>query len=147
MVYLAKCPVCKTEQNGYDWVRTPKGKKWLRNKDGVWHSCPMTKNKNNSKPSFGSIVKLTFNDYEFCDLCGNHFYKKSTKEKYKNIHGDTLTEHLKKFHKNNELLDEVDFMVLTDQEKEEKRSGKYNRCNTQKPKGKYILKNKFVIKT
>jgi hypothetical protein len=51
-----------------------------------------------------------------------------------------LTEHLKVFHPNNEILDDIDFMVLSDEEKEKHRVG----WNMPKINKKYILKNKLV---
>ena len=139
---MARCPICKTEQYGYNWTATPKGKKWLKNKDGKWHDCPKTTNKYKPNPSFGSIVKLTFSDYEFCELCGIHFYKKETLEKHKQLGGMNLAEHLKIFHPNNEILDDIDFMVISDEEKNKKRI-KWKMPKTNK---KYILKNKFVLR-
>ena len=139
MIYLARCPVCKTEQYGYDWTATPKGKKWLKNKDGKWHDCPKTTSKYQSKTT-SSITRLVFNDYEFCELCGIHVYKKETLEKHKQLGGMNLTEHLKVFHPNNEVLDNIDFMVVTAEEKEKVRTV----WKMPKTNKKYILKNKFV---
>lgn len=142
MIYLARCPICKTEQYGYNWTATPKGKKWLKNKDGKWHNCPKTTSKYQSKPSFGSIVKLTFSDYEFCELCGIHVYKKETLEKHSQLGGLNLTQHLKMFHPNNEILDDIDFMVISNEEKNKKR------IEWKMPKidKKYILKNKLIMR-
>ena len=140
MIYLARCPICKTEQYGYNWTATPKGKKWLKNSEGKWHDCPKTTSKYQSKSSFVTTVKLVYNDYELCELCGIHVYKKETLEKHKQLGGTDLTEHLKIFHPNNEILDEIDFMVISDESKEK------FRVNWGMPKTdkKYISKNKFV---
>ena len=51
-----------------------------------------------------------------------------------------MTEHLKVFHPNNEILDDIDFMVISDEEKNKKRM-EWKMPKTNK---KYILKNKFV---
>jgi hypothetical protein len=139
MIYLARCPICKTEQYGYNWTVTPKGKKWLKNKDGKWHDCPANKK---TKSQTSSYLKLVFNDYEFCELCGIHVYKKETLEKHKQLSGLNLTEHLKMFHPNNEILDDIDFMVISDEEKNKKRmEWKIPKINK-----KYILKNKLVLR-
>lgn len=137
VIYLARCPICKTEQYGYNWTVTPKGKKWLKNKDGKWHDCPANKR---TKPQTSSYLKLVFNDYKFCELCGIHVYKKETLEKHKQLSGLSLTEHLKVFHPNNEILDDIDFMVLSDEEKQKVRTV----WKMPKTNKKYILKNKFV---
>ena len=138
MTRLAKCPICKIEQYGYNWVTTPKGKKWLKNTEGKWHDCPKTTSKYQSKPT--SNTRLIFSDYEFCELCGIHVYKKETLEKHKYLGGTDLTKHLKMFHPNNEILDDIDFMVVTDEEKENVRAV-WKMPKTDK---KYVLKNKLV---
>ena len=46
-VKMNKCPVCKQEVPGYNWTKTAKGKNWLQNSAGKWHSCP----NNERKPS------------------------------------------------------------------------------------------------
>ena len=81
-----------------------------------------------------------FSDYEFCELCGIHVYKKETLEKHKQLGGTDLTEHLKIFHPNNEILDEIDFMVISDESKEKFRVD----WGMPKIDKKYISKNKFV---
>ena len=136
---MARCPICKIEQHGYNWVTTPKGKKWLRNKDDKWHDCPKTTSKYQSKPT-SSTTRLVFNDYEFCELCGVLVYKKETLEKHKQLSGTDLTEHLKIFHPNNEILDDIDFMVISDEDKEKVRVD-WDMPKTDK---KYVSKNKFV---
>jgi len=139
---LAKCPICKIEQYGYNWVTTPKGKKWLRNKDDKWHDCPKTTSKYQSKSSFVATAKLIYNDYDFCELCGVLVYKKETLDKHTQLSGFNLTEHLKVFHPNNEILDDIDFMVISDESKEKVRVD-WNMPKTDK---KYIVKNKFVYR-
>ena len=139
MIYLARCPICKTEQYGYNWTATPKGKKWLKNSEGRWHDCPKTTSKYQSKPT-SSITRLVFNDYEFCELCGVLVYKKETLEKHKQLSGTDLTEHLNIFHPNNEILDDIDFMVISDEDKEKVRVD-WDMPKTDK---KYVSKNKFV---
>ena len=139
MIYLARCPICKTEQYGYNWTATPKGKKWLKNSEGRWHDCPKTTSKYQSKPT-SSITRLVFNDYEFCELCGVLVYKKETLEKHKQLSGTDLTEHLNIFHPNNKILDNIDFMVISDEDKEKVRVD-WDMPKTDK---KYVSKNKFV---
>tara|TARA_R110001599_G_scaffold349254_1_gene577252 strand:- start:295 stop:726 length:432 start_codon:yes stop_codon:yes gene_type:complete len=139
VIYLARCPICKTEQYGYNWTATPKGKKWLKNSEGRWHDCPKTTSKYQSKPT-SSITRLVFNDYEFCELCGVLVYKKETLEKHKQLSGTDLTEHLNIFHPNNEILDNIDFMVISDEDKEKVRVD-WDMPKTDK---KYVSKNKFV---
>jgi hypothetical protein len=123
---LARCPICKTEQHGYSWTATPKGKKWLKNVEGNWHDCPNTTSKYQSKSSFVTTVKLV--------------YKKETLEKHAQLSGFNLTEHTKVFHPNNEILDDIDFMVISDESKESIRVD----WNMPKTNKKYIVKNKFV---
>ena len=136
MTHLARCPICKTEQYGYNWVTTPKGKKWLKNAEGSWHNCPNTTGKSKQK----DFIKVTDKFFDFCELCSGLLYKESIKSQYPQLHGESLTEHLKTVHPNNEILDDIDFMVLSDEDKEEFRI----RCNLPKINKKYVSKNKYV---
>ena len=68
------------------------------------------------------------------------FIKKKLWKNTKQLGGLSLTEHLKVFHPNNEILDDIDFMVLSDEEKEKHRVS----WNMPKTNKKYILKNKLV---
>jgi len=135
---LARCPICKTEQYGYNWVSTPKGKKWLKNAQGIWHNCPKSTGKYQSKKK--DFVKVTDKFFDFCELCSVLFFKESIKSQYPQFSGEILTEHLKRFHPNNEILDEIDFMVISDEEKEKVRVS----WGMPKSNKKYISKNKFV---
>ena len=136
MIYLARCPICKIEQYGYNWVTTPKGKKWLKNAEGSWHDCPKTKGKLNQK----DFLKVTYKFFDFCELCSHLVYKESIKLKYPQLYGESLTEHLDIFHPNNEILDDIDFMVISDEAKEKFRVD-WGMPKTDK---KYISKNKIV---
>ena len=138
MTRLAKCPICKIEQYGYNWVTTPKGKKWLKNAEGSWHNCP----KNAGKSSQKDFLKVTDKFFDFCELCSHLVYKESIKLQYPQLYGESLTEHLKIFHPNNEILDDIDFMVISDESKEKVRVD-WNMPKTDK---KYIVKNKFVYR-
>ena len=135
---MARCPICKTEQYGYNWVSTPKGKKWLKNAQGIWHNCPKSTGKYQSKKK--DFVKVTDKFFDFCELCSVLFFKESIKSQYPQFSGEILTEHLKRFHPNNEILDEIDFMVISDEEKEKVRVS----WGMPKSNKKYISKNKFV---
>ena len=133
---MARCPICKIEQYGYNWVTTPKGKKWLKNKEGSWHNCPKTAGKLNQK----DFLKVTDKFFDFCELCSHLVYKESIKTQYPQLYGESLTEHLKIFHPNNEILDDIDFMVISDESKEKFRVD-WGMPKTDK---KYVSKNKFV---
>ena len=135
---MARCPICKTEQYGYNWVITPKGKKWLKNAEGSWHNCPNTTSKSKQK----DFLKVTDKFFDFCELCSHLVYKESIKLQYPQLNGESLTEHLKIFHPNNEILDDIDFMVISDEDKEKVRVD-WGMPKTDK---KYISKNKFVSK-
>lgn len=143
MVFLARCPICKSEQVGYNWTATKNGKKWLKNAKGQWHDCPKSTRKYEPRSTFSKYekyIKLTSNDFDFCEFCDGFMYKKEILEKYPDIHGKTLTEHIEMFHPNGEILDEIDYMVLSDDQKEKKRK------EWKKPKQykKFLLKNKRV---
>jgi hypothetical protein len=143
-MYLARCPVCKVEQIGYEWTTTKTGKKWLKNAQGKWHDCPKSVKRYESRPTYSKheeFVKLTASDFEFCELCSGFLHKEEVLKKHPKINGITLTEHLKLFHPNNEILDDIDFMVLTDEEKERVRK----KWNWKKREKKYQLINKRLV--
>jgi len=97
---MAKCPICKQELSGFNWTKTKNNKNWLADKDGNWHDCP----NNNGKKKY---VMSKASDFVFCNMCGN-------------FHED-LDEHVKKHHPRGEILDNIDYMVISDVEKEKTR--------------------------
>ncbi len=117
---MAKCVVCKKWYDGYEWTITKTGKKWLYSiRDGKWHDCPL------SKKTFDygqKRIEYTKNDYQFCNLCGRMVIKNEFLNKYPNINQITMEQHQKMFHPNGEILDDVDFMCLTEQQKQTYRS-------------------------
>jgi len=115
---LAKCPVCKQWLTGFNWTTTKNNKKWLKNSSGEWHDCPKNKGKYESNVKW---IKLSKNDYEFCELCGRYGLKESTHLKYPKLSYISKKDHLNLHHPNHEILDDIDFMMFTDEEKERKR--------------------------
>lgn len=72
MIYLAKCPICKKEQYGYQWTKTRSGKKWLMNSEGKWHSCEKTENEPKKQKYPNIFEKFTgIVSYFSCGKCGN----------------------------------------------------------------------------
>jgi hypothetical protein len=60
-------------------------------------------------------------DYVKCELClGNsgHCFVDDFFERHPEVAGKTLSEHKEMYHPNGEILDDIDFMVLTDEQKE-----------------------------
>lgn len=132
---MAKCPICKNDIPGFNWVKTKKGKNWLQNNDGQWHDCP----KSNGGVKY-KIVNLTNDDLDFCDMCGRFCIKPETFEKHPQLGGLTITEHVQQWHPNGEILDDIDFMVLTYKEKDKLR---YQWVQPKRKK-KYILDGKIL---
>ena len=64
-------------------------------------------------------VKLKTEDHDFCELCGRFPLKPEVFEKHPQLCGLTLTEHLKLWHPNGEILDDLDFRVMTDKDRDE----------------------------
>lgn len=110
---------------GYEWTKTKTGKKWLfSKKEGRWHDCPLTsKNKNKSEDNLSLLGKFNKDDYDFCDLCSGFYFKESVFINYPQLVGihQTIQEHKNMWHPNGEILDFIDFMVITEKEKEKKR--------------------------
>lgn len=136
---MARCPICKTEQIGFNWTTTKSGKKWLQNASGEWHDCPMNKSKFGTTKERTPILKHT--DYDFCHDCGRFIPKQETIDKYK-LGGDNLERHVKTFHPNGEILDDIDYMAITDLEKEKVREA----WNMPKIEKRYNLQGKKVTR-
>jgi len=132
---LAKCPVCKEEQFGYEWTVTKNGKKWLKNSNGQWHDCPKSTGRYEKQQKY---IILKDVDFDFCDGCGKMYYKEETLQKHPTLFGLTLEEHKKKWHPNDEILDDIDYMVLTDEHREILRK----KWNKPQPVTKYYLDGK-----
>jgi len=132
---MAKCPICKNDIPGFNWVKTKNGKNWLQNSEGQWHDCP----KSSSESKFKRI-NLTNEDHDFCDMCGRMCIKEEVFEKYPQLGGQTLEEHVESWHPNGELLDDIDFMVLTDKQKDKLR---YQWVQPKRKK-KYVLDGKIL---
>jgi len=120
---LAKCVVCKKEQLGYEWTQTKNGKKWLFNKQlGRWHDCPKSTKSSEFMTKSGLNGKFTRDDYDFCEFCGKFMYKQSILEQYPSLSAhQNIQDHKAKWHPNGEIFDDVDFMALTEEDKEKKR--------------------------
>jgi len=134
---MSKCPICKNNLNGFNWVKTKNGKNWLQNNEGQWHDCPKSTGKYESKQKW---INITSDDLEFCELCGRFYYKIETFEKYPQLEKQTLEEHVKLWHPNGELLDDIDFMVLDNKQKDKIRY----KWIQPKRKKKYVLIGKIL---
>ena len=111
------CNKCGKKSLGWDYDFNKKTKKWKlenhKRQDGKWCNKPREE-----KTLF--TVKKT--DIVKCELClGNSgfCYTPEVYERHPELGGHTLEEHMKIFHKNNEVLDDVDMMALSDNEKHE----------------------------
>ena len=109
---MAKCPACKIEQVGYNWKTTKNGKKWLSNNSGEWHTCQVNKDKN-----VKSYFVLKAIDYMFCELCGKHLLNEKICKEHTNLTYTSMEKHKQMLHPNGEILDDIDFMVITDEAK------------------------------
>lgn len=140
---MARCPSCKKELVGYNWTKTKNNKNWLQDKSGQWHDCPNAKKWIGGDKKTGTWVFYSFKpeDFEFCEFCGCQPYKEHTFEKYPALFGLTLEEHIEQYHPNGEILDDIDFKVITDEAKENMRV----RCNKPKINKKYYLQNNILL--
>jgi hypothetical protein len=132
---MAKCPICKEMIIGYEWTKTKSGKKWLANSDGKWHDCP----KSTSKFSKTSDKWITLKaiDHEFCNMCDSWLITFNAKKKYPQLHYISMEDHIKTFHPNDEILDEIDMKPISEEQKEK------FRISWNKPKRTtiYVLNN------
>lgn len=110
-----ECNKCKKKGLGWDYEHNKKTGKWKledhRKKDGEW--C----NKQSVKPHEAELKK---GEIEKCKLCkGNSGWlltEKGRKNHPKWVSA-TPEEHAMLFHPNNEILDDIDMMVISDSEK------------------------------
>lgn len=66
--------------------------------------------------------KFNRTNYDFCMYCGKLFFKQETLNEHPTLsHHHALAQHKLLFHYNGEILDDIDFMVLSDDDKEKKR--------------------------
>ena len=123
---MGKCKNgCKTELK---WILPYKAGDRPVELNGQPHNCP---NWGGGKKDFSKkqkLVKLTSDNYERCKYCGRLIITVKTHEIYPSIHYVSMDDHISMFHPNGEILDDIDFQALSDEEKDEKRK----MCNTPK---------------
>lgn len=114
-----KCKYCDLTLKWPPWTGKPQRPV---EKSGNPHNCPKFKGSGNSNYSTKTKwVKLTKEDYNKCELCPPELgwcLTPETKKKYEQLVCNTLDEHLKLWHPNKERLDAVDFMAITDENKQ-----------------------------
>jgi hypothetical protein len=118
---MSTCPAC-TKDLGSNWVWSPtkKGKKWLKNtKSGEWHDCPKSTFKGKSNFQERKWIKATAKDHEQCEFCGNWLYTREAHLEHPTWNYISMEDHVKMFHPNGEIMDEIDFKCVSDEEKEE----------------------------
>ena len=90
--------------------------------NGKAHDCPKFTGKNTSGfAKFEKRIQLVYNDFEFCDMCARYFLTEKTHIKYPSLHYISMGFHKEKYHSSGEVLDDIDFMVITDEQKEKMR--------------------------
>lgn len=103
-----KCKHCDLVLKWLPWTGKPQRPVEQSGED---HNCPKFQGGGDySKKE--KWIKLKAEDFDFCELCGRSLMKPETFEKYSKLAGLTLEEHLKTFHPNGEILDDIDFMVI-----------------------------------
>lgn len=137
---MAKCPICKLEQYGYNWVTTKNNKKWLQNSNGQWHDCPASTSKFKSNETFVKRIPLIDKDLMFCYLCDRFILTPEAHIKYPTLFYISMEEHLKTIHPNKEILDDIDFKAVSEEEKDKIRI-KWNQPKRTTP---YSINKKLV---
>ena len=137
---MAKCPVCKEFIDGYEWKPTKSGKKWLFSASGKGHDCPKSTSKFKSNETYVKRIPLIDKNFIFCNLCGNWLLNAEAHEKYPKLHYISMEVHIKTSHPNGEILDDIDFKAVSNNEKERIRI-KWNQPKRTTP---YKLIGKFV---
>ena len=111
-----ECNKCKKKGLGWDMEYNKKTGKWKlddhRRQDGKWCNKLSVKSQE-IKPKTGDIEK--------CNLCdGNSGWliTRQGRDRNPNWISTTPEEHAMMFHPNNEMLDDIDFMVINNDEKQ-----------------------------
>tara|TARA_R110000824_G_scaffold175358_2_gene353726 strand:+ start:1003 stop:1392 length:390 start_codon:yes stop_codon:yes gene_type:complete len=119
------CNKCQTKELGWDMEYNKKTGKWKlddhRRQDGKW--C-------NKLSKQSQEIKIKKNDIEKCKLCkGNSGWilTEQGRSRLVDRHSPTMEEHLKTYHPNNEVLDDIDIMVIFNDQKEQLRIYRNNR--------------------
>lgn len=123
---MAKCKYCEADLK---WLQPYKAGDRPVELSGNAHNCPKfsgSETKNFSK--FEKRIPLIDKDFDFCNMCARHFLTKASHIKYPSLYYTSLEYHKEKYHPNNEILDDIDFMVLSDEQKENIRV-KWNKSN------------------
>ena len=90
--------------------------------NGNAHDCPKFIGKNTSGfAKFEKRTPLIDKDFELCDMCARYFLTEKAHIKYPSLHYISLEFHKEKYHPNSEVLDDIDLMFITDEQKEKMR--------------------------
>lgn len=116
------------------WTGKPSRPVELNGKD---HNCSDGDTSGNKK----WIVHLKPSDYVFCDMCGKTFIGVEAYNNNKSLNYIPMENHIKTFHPNGEILDEIDDAVKNDKEKENMRI----ELNQPKRTVKYTRKGKTIL--
>lgn len=101
------------------------------------HNCPKFGNgKKQNKVKWSP--PLESGDLELCDMCGRWLITKKAHDKRPELHYVDMIEHIETFHPNGEILDDIDFMAITSEQKETFRL----KTNTPKITTKYLQRNR-----
>lgn len=109
---------------------------------GEAHDCPKFAGKGGKYQGKSNWAKydLTTKSFDFCEFCGRQPYTEETFEKYPDLFGLTLEEHIEQYHPNGEILDWIDFKALTPETEKSMRE----KFNYPKRTGKFYLVNKHL---
>lgn len=86
---------------------------------GQLHDCPMFGGNKSYKGE--KWVNLKKEDLEMCEYCGRWLLTEKSHEKYPNVNYTSRIDHLQTLHPNGEILDSLDFIVISDVGREELR--------------------------
>jgi hypothetical protein len=111
------------------------------------HNCPNFSGKKDYTSKKQWSKPLEPNDLEFCDMCDRWMVTEETHNRRPELHYISKEDHIKMFHPNGEILDDIDFMspAVSDGETSEDAKNRIRKeWNQPKPTTKYLLVGKRV---
>lgn len=84
---------------------------------GSPHNCSSFSKGSEDYGGRKKLVKCTKDMFNMCELCNRWLFTEETHIQHPQFHHVSMSKHMKMFHPNDEVLDDIDFKVMTDEQK------------------------------
>ena len=140
MANIPTCKYCNITLKWPAWTGTPQRPV---EQSGKEHDCPKFAGKGKGKyQGKSNWVKYDMKDedFDFCKFCGRFCYKESLHIKYPALNYISLDMHINRYHPNGEIMDFIDYKILTKEDEEAMRK----KWNHPRIEGEYYLEGKIL---